>query len=751
MSDIKLKIYNHLVNRNSGIRHAYHKLHDNADGKGKLKSYAALLGMNAQYYLMGKRDFNTPADVKAYEEKELAHLSESVHHIKKYGLSVDGFVKKLSSFDVISFDVFDTLLLRPFSHPTDIFFTMEEKLGIMDFKRIRVEQEYLAREKHRKTRGDNEVTFAEIYDHIEVNVGLAADRGMALELETERQFCFADPFMMQVFEALKEQGKTIIAVSDMYLPSGFVRELLEEKGFAGIDNIYMSCEYGKSKSDGSLYEVVKKDIISGRIPADPDSYKGEKASDAVTGKGQAETTSYQARQGNKELTLVHVGDNEHSDVKMAETAGITAYLYPNVNVTGSSTRAYDMSPFAGSAYRGVVNSRIFSGLKKYAPEYEYGYIYGGILVLGYCSFIHNYCKKNGIDRILFLSRDGEIVKRAYDHLYPGEDTVYAYISRSVVTRLMRNKNRYDYFLRFIDKKINQGIRISDILKSMGADPGKEPFILASGKTKGSSLCPLSPDDVLTDKNKDVLKKYLINNFEKINEAHREFDEAAKFYYTDILSGSKKAAVVDIGWAGSAAVSLMELVNEWGADCEITGLLAGTNSIHNSEPEAAESWLQRGKLVPYVFSQALNRDIMKKHDPAKFYNVYWELLFSSPTPQFTGFEKADADPSPDLSKQENPETEAARSLGKLCFAESSKRTNNIRLCFGAKDSNEKGTKRIQKGIMDFIKDYHSHFKDHPYMMNISGRDAAAPMLLASGHDERYLKVITKRFDFKIDVN
>ncbi len=735
MGDIKLKIYNRLVNQNSGIRHTYHKLHDNADRKGKLKSYAALLGMNAQYYLLGKRDFNTPADVKAYEEKDLRHLSESAHHIKKYGLSVDGFVKKLSSFDVISFDVFDTLLLRPFSHPTDIFFIMEEKTGIMDFKRIRVEQEYLAREKHRKNHGDNEVTFAEIYDALEVNAGLEADSGMALELETERRFCFANPFMLQVFEALKEKDKTVIAVSDMYLPSGFVRELLEEKGFRGIDNIYMSCEYGKSKSDGSLYEVVKKDILSGKVPVTANMDKGEKTLDAVTGENPAETSSYPLRRGNKERTVVHVGDNGHSDVKMAEEAGLTAYFYPNVNVTGSSTRAYDMSPFAGGAYRGVVNSRIFSGLKKYAPEYEYGYIYGGILVLGYCSFIHNYCKKNGIDRILFLSRDGEIVKRAYDHLYPGEDTVYTYISRSVVTRLMRNKNRYDLFLRFIDKKINQGIKISDILKSMGTDPGEEPFILASGKSKSSSPCPLSPDDVLTDRNKDVLKKYLINNFDRINEAHKDFDEVAEYYYTDVLSGAKKAAVVDIGWAGSAAVSLMELAKEWGAECEITGLIAGTNSIHNSEPDAAESWLQRGRLVPYVFSQRLNRDVMKKHDPAKFYNVYWELLFSSPTPQFTGFESADA----------------PRSLSKLSYAERSKRKKNIILCFGAKDSNEKGAKRIQKGIMDFIKDYYSHFKDHPYMLNISGRDAAAPMLLASGHEERYLKAIAKRFDFKIDVN
>ena len=667
--NIKMKLYDFLVNRHSGIRESYHRIHDEADGAGKIRSYAALLKLNAEYYLMGKRDFGTSADVKFYEEKELKSLSESAAHIKRTGLDADRLIRELSAFDVISFDIFDTLLLRPFSDPTDKYFFLGEKLGIMDFKRIRVQQEYLARKDHEKKYGDNEVTFKEIWKRIERQAGVPAEKGMKAELEAEERFLYVNPFMLKVFEALKSQGKTLIAVSDMYLPEKYISGLLKKKGYKGISSFYMSCEYGKSKSLGDIYLQVKSD------------YKGR--------------------------TIAHIGDNEHSDVKNAKEAGLAAYIYPNVNAAGKGAGCYDMSPVAGGAYRGVVNGRLYNGLKKYPPEYEYGYKYGGIFVLGYCAFIHDHCRKNGIDKILFLSRDGDILKKAYDFLYPGEDTEYAYISRSVVTKLMRNRNRYDFFLRFVDKMINQGYSIADVLDNMGL--GDTDFRLKGLKTS----------DKLTDGNAGRLKECLIDDFSSVNEALAGFDEGAEAYYSSLLSGVKKAAVVDIGWAGSAAVSLSILAREeWGLKTDIVGLVAGTNTIHNSEPDAAEEFLQNGRLVPYVFSQSLNRDIMKKHDPAKNYNVYWELLLSSPTRQFTGFSRKEGDNG---------------------------------LLFGDHDANTKGIKRIQKGIMDFVRDYHLHFSDYPYMFGISGRDAAAPMLMAAGNDERYLKAIAGRFDLKKDVS
>jgi len=143
-------------------------------------------------------------------------------------------------------------------------------------------------------------------------------------------------------------------------------------------------------------------------------------------------------------------------------------------------------------------------------------------------------------------------------------------------------------------------------------------------------------------------------------------------------------------------------------------------MYNAEPDAAEPFLQSGKLVSYLYSQSHNRDLLKKHDPGKDYNVFWELLLSSPTPQFVGF------------YEEKP---------------------NLR--FGDCDDNIEGIKDIQRGILDYINEYTDRFGSpidgtFKYMYNISGRDAYAPMLLATSHNEKYLRAISKRFSLEINV-
>ena len=77
--------------------------------------------------------------------------------------------------------------------------------------------------------------------------------------------------------------------------------------------------------------------------------------------------------------------------------------------------------------------------------------------------------------------------------------------------------------------------------------------------------------------------------------------------------------------------------------------------------------------------------------------------------------------------------------------------DITLRFGKYDYNLEGIRDVQKGILDFAKQYAIHFSKYPYMFNISGRDAYAPMLLAASHNEKYLKAIEKKFDLEVNVS
>jgi len=57
----------------------------------------------------------------------------------------------LSVTNIISFDIFDTILIRPFASPDMVFSYMEEivakELGIANFRELRKASEKIAREK----------------------------------------------------------------------------------------------------------------------------------------------------------------------------------------------------------------------------------------------------------------------------------------------------------------------------------------------------------------------------------------------------------------------------------------------------------------------------------------------------------------------------------------------------------------------------------------------------------------------------
>lgn len=683
------RIYSFLVNRKEGIKQRYHILHNNSSGITKILSWLYLFWLNFAYYILQFKFIGRVPELSMYEEKKLnCAESESCDFLQQNSsLGVDEFVRKLSEYDVISFDVFDTLIFRPFAAPTDVFYLIGDRLGIMDFKNIRIKAEYDARIKRRKLNGDMEIGIADIWAELEAEVGIPAEKGIAIEEEIEKELCYANPLMLKVWKCLVEAGKKIIVVSDMYLPERIIRELIENVGFVGAERIYVSCEYHKSKADGKLFEEALK------------SLSGEKT---IT-------------------SIIHVGDNLHSDVKMASQNGIAVMYYPNVNKNIQIYRAFDMSYIVGSAYRGIVDNRLYSGIKTYSMEYEYGFIYGGLFVVGYCNFIHRYCRENSVDKILFLSRDGDVLRKAYDFMFPDEKTEYVYWSRKAAAKLGAAYDRHDYFRRFIYHKVNQGYSIREILHSMGLD-----FLVSELSAK------MKPGDELTDRNAGQLRAFVEWAWDRVTEHYVSEHRAAKYYYETLLSGCDKVLAVDIGWAGSGAMTLRHLVaEEWKLSCEVIGMIAGTNTLHNAEPDAAEAFLQSGKLVAYLYSQGFNRDLLKKHNPDKDYNVFWELLLSSPTLKFEGFV-----------------------CGNTCREQSNDRyvpELDITLCFGGYDANVRGIEQIQEGIMDFVQDYVAHFKHFPCMFNIGGRDAYAPMLVAASHKERYLKEIEKRFALEINVS
>ena len=162
-------LYNKLVNRVPGIKERYHTYRDSRTGVQRLSAWGYLLDLNFRYYILKQTKLNTSTDLEHDRNIKLPDDPESVNC---QSCSLEELAEKLKNADIISFDVFDTLILRKFGRPEDTFWLVQKELMYPDLKRIRRHAEYLARQERLKQNKDSEVTLQEIWKKAEELSGI---------------------------------------------------------------------------------------------------------------------------------------------------------------------------------------------------------------------------------------------------------------------------------------------------------------------------------------------------------------------------------------------------------------------------------------------------------------------------------------------------------------------------------------------------------------------------------------------------
>ncbi len=173
-------------------------------------------------------------------------------------------IKALISSDkikVVSFDVFDTLVLRPFFRPEDLFVIM-----CNDFRKLEPEHKHdftvlrMAAEKSARTDSENgEVTLDEIYAEMCENYGIdkeIADKMKNTEIALEIQGCYARKSAKVLFDTAVQSRKKIVISEDMYFPEDIIEKIISKNGYKGYDKIFVSCTLNKSKHTGSMYHHI---------------------------------------------------------------------------------------------------------------------------------------------------------------------------------------------------------------------------------------------------------------------------------------------------------------------------------------------------------------------------------------------------------------------------------------------------------------------------------------------------------------
>ncbi|MBQ7351260.1 MAG: glycosyltransferase [Clostridia bacterium] len=335
------------------------------------------------------------------------------------------------STKVVSFDIFDTLILRNTLEPSDVFDILcqqfIEKLSssfYLSFKDFRLTAEQNARDK----KNGYEVMYDDIYSYMINKYGFdnnLANKIKQKEFEIELDICSARNTGHDLYDIATMHDKTVVYTSDMYLQKDKIYQLLTKCGYSQNNKLYVSCEHGTSKHLGGLYEVVLKD--NGIIGTE----------------------------------MVHVGDNYHSDYVMAKKNGIQAFHMPNVNemfknYLWGGIRSTDKSRndpnvlqlFCGlRMMTGVVANKLYdfpyihiNSTYQCSPQYI-GYYAVGMHLYAFVDWIINNSK--GRRKIHFVARDGFLPIKAYDMFREYDSTLpqsnYLYLSRKFLYPLSMYK------------------------------------------------------------------------------------------------------------------------------------------------------------------------------------------------------------------------------------------------------------------------------------------------------------------------
>lgn len=166
----------------------------------------------------------------------------------------------LKHFQIVSFDIFDTLIERNVHKPTDIFqITGEKVLGEIrgqEFCENRVYAETCARQKQI----NNEVTLEQIYNElVKVYASDIIEMLKKMEIQIELENCHKKETMFPFYKKCMETGKSIFLISDMYLPQKVIEQMLKKCEIEHYQKLYISNVYGKNKLSGELFQKVLKD------------------------------------------------------------------------------------------------------------------------------------------------------------------------------------------------------------------------------------------------------------------------------------------------------------------------------------------------------------------------------------------------------------------------------------------------------------------------------------------------------------
>lgn len=341
---------------------------------------------------------------------DLCNVQRVVYDLKKVpGYNKSELMQKALLYDVVSFDLFDTLIMRKVLFPSDVFELVDDRIrqhGIMieDFpaKRMACEKEL---SKERAPR------LVEIYSHMKQTYQIAEiepEQMAVLEWEIDCGLLVPRREVCRLLSDLEARGKKVYIVTDSYYSKKQIVRILKKCGITRYTDVFVSCEYGTGKAQGLFYEF--KEIV--------------------------DAWSY-----------LHIGDDVTADVVGAEKQGITSSrIYSGVDFleqAGYMGLWDDTECLSDRIKTGMFVADVFNSPFQFETEecrigvhtaYDIGYVFFAPMICDFVLWFREQVEKYQLENILFCARDGYLVKQLYDELCNQISSVYFLTSRMAAIR-----------------------------------------------------------------------------------------------------------------------------------------------------------------------------------------------------------------------------------------------------------------------------------------------------------------------------
>jgi predicted HAD superfamily hydrolase len=505
--------------------------HDFAEERGQNDGTIAHVIERALVPIVKSQEFTlAEADV----ENNLYVKGRGQKNLWQYWGKKDGDVHIIDGYDLVSFDIFDTLVTRRILEPDFAFKLVEHKITHrlgrqLDFA---AERNFAELEARRKANFTGDCSIDDIYTEFRHLTGLdkeICEQIKALEIETEWELCIPRKDVVAFFDYAKAKGKRILLMTDMYLRRPDIEGILAKCGIAGYDDLWISSEKRKRKDTGEIWTLYMEQHAS--------------------------------------LRCLHIGDNEHSDVQHPGDRQIANYhVMSGVNLfTGTNFGGHIYNRFRAdmqwgdAALLGTIVAKEFNspfalsgtqGRYQIRNLHSLGYVVFGPLILYFMRWLIKHILQDKRDGVLFFAREGYLLEKLYHKavLYlkqAAPQGQYFLCSRRAVSvaGISSEADIADIVKQFYKGKIADLLNFRFGLQTNPADPRFAEQILL-------------PRDY--EKVQDILREYMsviLANAQKERTAYLQYCAA-----NDILKYNNPA-IVDIGYAGTIQYYLAKLLDK----------------------------------------------------------------------------------------------------------------------------------------------------------------------------------------------